>query len=544
MKRGFLVFLAVLFCFSAVACFGKEEGGLFKYDIEKEPVTLDPQLADDRSSLLVIQNIFEGLLTIGEDGKLCEGVARNWSMSEDGLQYTFQLREDAKWSNQTPVTADDFVFAFRRLFSSETRAPRASEFFCIKNAQAALEGKKKKEEIGVTSEGKYILHFQLETPNPMFLQLLTTAPAMPCNEAFFYGTKGKYGMEATKTVNKEKIDFTIGNGPFYLKTWSHGNYLALRRNEFYSGRKAAAALGVNFLIFEKSEETPSFEQAKRSRFESGETDAVVLTGEEYRSLKSGKYHSQAYQNTTYGILFNLKNAELSNSNIRKALFCLIDEKSYQQALEEDCTPAGGIIPPDITMLDVSFRKYAGERILPTYDVKKAKSYYQKGLSELGKEHLDTVSILVSDPKQEELFGYLSQIWQRELGLYAKVELLSVSELEQRIQSRKFALAFCPFSGSYNSPSSILSSFVTGHGNNAAGYGSRAYDNAISNGLKSLDIAKSAAYFKTAEQLLITDGVFLPVYYQQQYFVTAENVSDIQYFPQGELAAFMYAEKKE
>ena len=542
LRRVVSAFLAVLFCISISACH-RSEGGLFKYDLESEPANLDPQSAEDYASLLVIRNIFEGLLTLGDDGKLQEGVATGWSASESGLRYTFTLRQDAKWSDgKTSVTAHDFVFAFQRLFTPSTNAPKASSFFCIKNAEAAYQGKASVKDIGVTAETDYRLVFELAYSNAMFLQLLTTAPAMPCNEAFFESTKGKYGLEAKTKIDKKTVYLTMGNGPFYLSTWSHNNYLSLKKNEYYYGKDTVIPSGVTFSIYNKKEEEASFDETRLTRFQDEETDAIAVTGELFIRIAGKGYQSNAYETTTWGILLNQEHSALSNRNIRAALFYLHDTETYSSVLHADYKAAKALIPHGITLLDQSYRGFAGETLLPEYNADKARTLFNKGLAELGLDKLKDITILVSDSEQENLFGYLSQIWQRELKFYVKVEVLSVSEMEKRLSNRNFQLAFYSLSGAYNSPDSILGQFATGRGNNYAGYSNRNYDAYMSNGLKSFDMVKSAENFKNAERLLVEDGVFLPLYYQQEYFVFREKTSGILYEPQSKLISFARAKK--
>lgn len=552
LKRALSIFLLLFFCVSITSCDHTEQGSLFQYDIEADPLNLDPQSAEDYPSLLVIQNIFEGLLTVNEDGSLGEGVATDWSRSDNGLQYTFVLREDAKWFDGEPVTANDFVFAFRRLFDPATNAPKASDFFCIKNAQEAYNGKKSTKEIGVTAQSDYRLVFELAYPNVMFLQLLTTAPAMPCNEKFFYNTKGKYGLESKMKVDKDtSVYLTASNGPFYLQSWSHDSYLKLRRNDFYKGKAKTAAFGVNFIVFDSSEsenesgQEMTFDQNKTDRFLNDKTDAVIVDGTTFPQLSGKGYQNDSSENTIWGILFNQNSSFFSNANIRKALFLLSDDSVYSSLLPQDSVAAKAIVPHNITLLDQNYRDYAGDNIMPKYNAPQAKSYFQKGMAELNLDLAEEVTVLVPvDSLQQEIFGYISQVWQRELNFYIKVEAVSMLDIEKRLGSKQFDCAIVSMSGAYNSPDSILGSFVTGRGNNYAGYSNKNYDAYMSNGLKSFDMAKSADCFKNAERLLINDGVFMPLYYQRDYFVFKAGVSGLIYYPQSRLISFAYAKKKD
>ena len=116
MRRKIPAFLLLLFWVPAVLAGCMRENNDFVYDLDGAPQNLDPQSAADPASRLVIANIFEGLATVGADGGIRAGAAESWTVSEDGLTYEFTLREDGKWSNGDPVTAEDFVYGFRRLF--------------------------------------------------------------------------------------------------------------------------------------------------------------------------------------------------------------------------------------------------------------------------------------------------------------------------------------------------------------------------------------------------------------------------------------------
>ena len=194
-KDSFCLCMTVVLFLPLVSCSGKKSNQLVKYNLSSEPVNLDPPLADDPSSALVVTNLFEGLLRMAADGKLTEGVATDYEVSDDGLTYVFHLRTDAKWyavadKREAPVTAHDFVFGFQRLFNPETGSVSAKKLYCIKNAEAVHTGSLPVSELGVTAEDDYTLLIQLDYANSMFLTLLTTPAAMPCNEAFSWRRRG------------------------------------------------------------------------------------------------------------------------------------------------------------------------------------------------------------------------------------------------------------------------------------------------------------------------------------------------------------------
>ena len=187
-------------------------GYIFKMNIENNPSNLDPQMADDRESIMIITNMMEGLVKELPSGGIVSAAAERFEMSEDGLTYTFFLRNDRRWESlakfSEPVKADDFVFAFQRIFDPETNSPYISDYMCIKNSSAVLNGMVPVDELGVKAVDDHTVKFTLEYPYFDFLSLLTKTAAMPCSREFFELSKGKYGMAA---------DAVASNGAFYMK---------------------------------------------------------------------------------------------------------------------------------------------------------------------------------------------------------------------------------------------------------------------------------------------------------------------------------------
>ena len=187
------------------------------FDILSGVDTFDPQLASGDSELVITKNCFQGLLDRDEHGALTTGAAESYKVSPDGLVYTFYLQKGLLWSDgTTPITADDFVFAFQRLFKPETGAPSRGDFFNILNAEKILNGEKPMSTLGVRAVDDYTVEFTLINADPLFPELLVTAAAMPCNRAFFESTIGRYGL------GKEYIIF---NGAYYLRRINNSSYV-------------------------------------------------------------------------------------------------------------------------------------------------------------------------------------------------------------------------------------------------------------------------------------------------------------------------------
>ena len=167
MKRFAAIFLCVILLFSLAACEQDEPSNAnksFQYHLAAEPETLDPQIAADESGIILIQALFEGLTRLDADGNAVPGVAESWTSNADFTQFTFQLREDAVWNDDdnTPVTADDFVYAFQRALDPATNSTTCSPMYCIQNARAVHSGELPVEQLGVSALDAHTLSVQLE----------------------------------------------------------------------------------------------------------------------------------------------------------------------------------------------------------------------------------------------------------------------------------------------------------------------------------------------------------------------------------------------
>ena len=179
----------MIFCFSSC-----DEEKVFRYDMKARPKNLDPQMASDIASQIVLNHVMQGLVKESDDGNIVCDAALEYKLSNDGKVYTFTLKDTLKWSDGSQVVAEDFVFALQRIFLKETITPNKSSFLCIKNAQAISDGQKDIQSLGVRAVTDTILEITLENKNPRFLYTLTTTAAYPCKSEFFYSTKGKYGF--------------------------------------------------------------------------------------------------------------------------------------------------------------------------------------------------------------------------------------------------------------------------------------------------------------------------------------------------------------
>ncbi len=498
-------------------------GGIFKYDIGYNPGSLDPQTAADANSDLLISSVYMGLLTAEPDGSLSEGVAEDYIVSDDGLVYTFKLREDVWWIDsgdfEAQCTAHDFVFAFQRLFDPKTRAARASEYFCIKNAEHVAMGRiPLVSEIGVRAIGDFELEITLQYPDPQLPTLLTKAPAMPCNEEYFRLAQGKYGLSAESTPS---------NGAFYVRTWDYdpysktdNNFIILRRNPKTSERDKVYPQGLNFFIVN--------EERFLSDFTGGTTSCIAVTDEQAKSI-TGEYTVTSYSNISVGLVFNTAYSVFDSADMRRALASLVSPEDMTEALRH-YTLSDGVVPQQVTLLDKSYREYAGASAKLPYDEAAAREYYALAEPSLDKELFIGARIIMADDTTYDAVSYIMQEWQRVFGVYCVVEQLPREEYDKRLAAGDYEIAVVELTGGYNSPEAYLKPFTRTGSENVTGFFNADLERLMTQAGRAVELSDSADLYIQAERLVLNEAIFIPLCYKNEYFFIEEDAADIYYNP--------------
>ena len=528
MNRLFKKILSAALCcmiLMTTGCFENDgSDGVIKCDIAYDPGSLDPQTASDEASTLIISSLYTGLLRVNPDGSLGGGIAEDYIVSEDGLTYKFKLRSDYYWTDvngyEAPCTAQDFVYGFRRLFDPATRAPRASEYYCIKNSEAISRGALTDlSKLGVEAVGDYELTITLDYPNPRFPVLLTEAPAMPCNEEYFIASQGRYGLSG---------DTTPSNGAFYLKTWDYdpytitdNNHLILRRNAKNSEVNKVYPSGLNFFIEGDEDFVDDFLSG---------TISCIAVNESQRELIKGEYTVQEYDAITVGLIFNTRFGLFKSAEFRQALACLVDRERLSTAAE-GCAPAYAIVPGEVTLLDKSYREFAGEKMTMEYSVSAAQEHYRSAQPELDMSLFSGARIIMREDKAAfAMISVIMQEWQREFGFYCVVETLGEDEYNSRLSSGDYEIAVQELSGNVNSPAAYLQAFSKGDSGNHSGYGNSQVNILMSRAERAADLSESAELYAQAEQIILDEAAVIPLYYKNEYFYINKDFADIYYNP--------------
>lgn len=532
--------LAVLLLIPTLGLFsGCSSQSDLTYDLAGEPATLDPQSANDPYAFTVINEIFEGLTKVQEDGSIGLGVAESYRVSDDQLTYTFTLRDGLHWSNGYSCTANDFVFAFQRLLNPRTKSQTAHNFYCIKNATAVAEGTLEVDQLGVYANSDTELVIELERPNAFLLELLSTAPAMPCNEQFFNETRGEYGLKGAALIS---------NSAYQADRWIVGSYIKLIPNQRYYDQDQ---IHLNSMVFWLCySDTPAEGEAQSeilTRFYDGDSVAYTCSGKPDEGLFDSSYTLTTHDNTVWGLTFNQRSTDsvkqqiLNNQDFRLAIANCFDRSRYQDLLPEYLTVTDTIIPPGVSIDGSSYRDQTGDMTVYGLNSDSAKSHYQAMLNATGVQQVTGLSVLIAENdsvNNEQYFGYLSQVIQRELNLFLTVETVDQSEFDSRLANGNYDLAIVSLEADFDHPISILEDFQTGSAENNTGYSDSTLDSYLDQLYRGSD--GEAGLCKLAEQHLLDSGIFLPLYYQTSYLAVNKSVSGVFLNPQNGAVDFRYA----
>ncbi|MGI5959535.1 MAG: peptide ABC transporter substrate-binding protein [Massiliimalia sp.] len=524
------VALAVAIGVGTTSCGGEIRTWL-SYDLSGDPSNLDPQCATGDSAYTVINNIFEGLMTADEQGNLVCGLAEKYTVSEDKLTYRFTLRDGLKWSDgEHAVTAHDFVFAFQRLFDPKTRSASASSFYCIKNSQNVAEGRADISSLGVYAPSDTELVFELEYPNSMFLQLLTTAPAMPCNQEFFEQTEGTYGLDSSSLIS---------TGPYYLKSWveDEESYIKLGKNDSYYSADQVNLTSLTLYTNTEDEEVID-------RFIKGDTQVYAYSGKTDRELQKNidDYQSSVSQNVLWGLALNPANEYLQNTSLRLALAHCFDRARYAEVLPDYLTAADAMVPPEVTLDGENYRENSQEVKAPGYDPELAKTEYAQALAQLQTAELNNLKVLIPNDTgidHLEYFNYISQSFQREFNLFLSVEEVSSDDLEDRMEQGDYQIAVIPLESNYDSPAAVLNRFSSHSQTNRMDYQNASFDNALNAALTESNPQMVLENYQLAEQILLNDAVLLPMYYESNYLLFDSDADGVMKNKQNGYLTFRY-----
>lgn len=407
-----LALMLLLGCLTG--CGEKYKDAYIYFELLEKPYTLDPQTASSDSELLIVRNIYEGLMRKADDGTMVCGLSESYTY--DNLTYTFKIKKDAVWSNGDPVTAYDFEYGLRRAADPKINAPFARRLFAIVNAEAIHAGNADVSELGVSAVDEHTLTITLCREDENFLKTLSTSVCMPCNQDFFNNSVGKYGLDA------ENI---ISNGSYRLSKWNKEDFgIRLYKNEKYTGDLEAKNAAVFISCIE--------DEAQVTRLSDGDSDMAFMPCAELESADKAGVNTQKVQN----ICWLMTISHEFNSEVRRAFGAAFSADVYNSALQSGFSAAKSIYP-EILKLNTD-----GIGITP-YNIDEAKSVMSAQISKMNDSKFpqSTLYYYKSDGAKELATAIVGH-WQQNLSAFINIEgsdNLAVMQKEIGESSLDFAL---------------------------------------------------------------------------------------------------------
>lgn len=466
-----------------------------------EPQSFDPHKIEGKPESQIAYQLFEGLVTKDSEGNPQPGVAESWSSTPDNKIWTFKLRKDAKWSDGSPVTAHDFVYAWQRLVDPNTASPYASylKYLPIVNAQDVIEGKKKTSELGVKAADDHTFVFEL-TSNVPYAHLLTTHSALlPVHKA----TIEKFGDAWAKKGN------FVGNGAYTLNDHVINEKIVFERNKNYWNDKETVINKATFLAIANA-------TTDVARYRAGELDmtSYALPPEQFPKLKQEIPNEVFTPRTlsTYMYEMNLTRKPFNDVRVRKALNLALDRNVItDKVLAQGQTPTYVFTPTYITdgqkiqqpayaQQPMAERKAEAIKLLNEAGFSKDKPLEFKILYNTSENH-KKVAIAAASLFKANTDGIVNvtlenQEWK--------------SYLESR-GNKQYDVARAGWAADYNQASTFANYLTSKASNNKTGYASAAYDAAVEESYKANNAEERATAYAKAEAVLAEDAAIIPVY---------------------------------
>lgn len=484
----------IIAALTAGGCGTKEPRADYTFENGTDVQTLDPALMTGQPEHRIASSIFEGLTSRSATAaEMLPGVAKSWDISEDGLRYTFHLR-DCVWSDGSPVTARDFLYSWKRALDPVTGGTYyAYMLFYIRGAEEFNSGKISDfSKVGVRAVDDKTLDIELKQPTPFFLSITSFYTLMPVKR----DCVEEHGDLWTRP---EKI---VSNGPFLLKEWVPGVRIRLVKNPFYWDKSRVRLNVVDVLPTEN-------ENTAFNIYISGQADWVDAAGIPWHlmDILTTRPDFHAYTTlATYFYRFNVTRHPFTDVRVRKALNLAVDkERIVDRILHAGQLPAAVLVPPVMP-------HYTSPPGLPYNPAEAARLLAEAGYP--GGKGFPKVSILFNTMEaHRQIAVEMQAMWKEKLGIQVDLDNQEWGTFLNSESSLDYDMSRGSWIADYPDPNTFLDMFVTNGGNNRTGWGNRRYDELITRAAKERDQKKRMEIFREAEKLLIVDEMpIMPIYF--------------------------------
>ncbi len=506
--------------------------------LRDEPKSIDPSRATDRYSNIVITDTQEALTRCeleNEKEVIKPAGAESWKTSEDGLTWTFKLRNN-KWSDGQEVKAQDYEYSIKRTLDPNTASQYAYLLYPIKNAKEYSKSQVKAEDVGIKALDDKTLEIKLASPCAYFLKTTYFRVFVPERKDVVEKNGDKYGSDAN----------TACSGPFVVKSWVHKNKMELEKNPNYWDKDKVKAYKVHLKIIPDT-------QARMNEIYNGSIDECEVEKKEWISKLDTKkdltYVTGKDPSTDYSF-FNTKDKLFSNVKVRQAFSLAIDRENQEKVLYPKTRKAFyAFCSPGIKIGDEEFRKKVGNEPLKKLkeQVKDPKALLSEGLKELGMDP-DTSKLTVTisasgsgDANAKQMQELKQQNLQNVLGCKVKIDYMDWAIFQDKTRKAHYQLAAMAWSADYDDPMTMFDMWMTANADmNHTSWSNAKYDALIEKASKTMDQKVRFEAFKEAEEILVNEAPLAPEDYRIKTFYVKNYVKDIQFPSFGSPVEFKYA----
>ncbi|MGH1469908.1 MAG: peptide ABC transporter substrate-binding protein [Cellvibrionaceae bacterium] len=464
-----------------------------------EPHSLDPHIAEGVPSSNIHRDLFQGLIGETPSGDLIPGVASSWEISEDGREYIFHIRPTAKWSNGDPVTAEDFVYSWRRVVDPITASNYSQMLAPMNNAGKIIKGELPTTQLGVSAINEKTLRVNLHSPTPFFLGILTHSIAYPIHP----NSLKKHGDKHTRPGN------LVSNGAYMLDEWEIQSHVKLVRNKHYWDNENTT---IDAVYFYPTEDL----NAEVLRYRAGELDFTyqlpVSQIDRLKETLPNELHIVPYLGIYYYGL-NLTQPPFKDSpvELRQALSMAIDREILtDKVLKDGSLPAYGWVPPGT--LGYQSKEYPWKALSQKDRHQKAKELYKKaGYSDKNPFRVEIRYNTHQNHKKVALA--IAAMWKKNLGVIATIINQEWKVyIDVRQQKRVTQVFRSGWIADYNDPFSFIEMGLSYNEMNNTGYGELGFDNLVAQSIKAKSHDERASLLQQAEAFMLEDFPYIPIYY--------------------------------
>ena len=488
---------------------------ILSVQIGPNPETIDPALNSTVDGGNMLLHAFECLLTIDQEGQVAEGQAEKWESSDDGLTWTFQLRDGLKWSDGSDLTANDFVYSWKRVCDPNVASPYVDTVLSmVEGFDEAVAGDLDALQVEATDDKTLVV--KLSAPCTFFDKLAAFATLSPVQQATIEANGDKWAT-APETY--------ISNGPFYIAEWVPSSYLLMRKNENYWNKDAVKLDGIRFNLIEDA-------NAAYSAYKTGEILMIKdVPTEEIPSLRENDDFYVEPIIGTYYLSLNLNREPFNDPKVRKAMSLAIDREYVAGTLMQGTySAAGNFIGPGWLDTDGSeFMENAngGQPYMDNSDYEANLEEAKQLLADSGYpngEGLPSLKYSTNDTAYHKVVAeYLQQAWAG-IGMDIQVEIVEWASFTPLRRNGDFDSSRNGWVGDYSDPSNMLDVLFSSNGNNDGKYNNADYDAAMKEARKTIDPEKRSAALHKAEDILMEDMGCIPIAYYNDFWLQSSKVT--------------------